>query len=237
MINNFFDPKTRFSINVIGCISNPQTIIYQAMHQCYSSDDVSVVNMSESECGKAAVKRLLKGNKGHFGCIEHPQIVINANYTHTVLQQLRTHRIGVSFDVQSFRYTELANVTLDNIEDVVYLRPNGEYTSRDGKYYYSGYERQKKYVYTSIKKYRELIAEGVAPEHAREILPYCVRQKFVMSGNLRTLLHIVDLRSKPNTQLETMMFSDALFGLLLQWCPEICGWYKEHRYKKARLSP
>ena len=140
MIHKFFDLKTKFSIDVIGCMSNPQTIIYQAMHQCYSNDDVSVVNMSESDCGKAAVKRLLKGNKGHFGCLEHPQFVINANYNHTVLQQLRTHRVGVSFDVQSFRYTELADVTLDNIDDVVYLRPNGVYTSRDGKYEYNSYE-------------------------------------------------------------------------------------------------
>lgn len=237
MIHKFFDPKTKFSIDVIGCMSNPQTIIYQAMHQCYSNDDVSVVNMSESDCGKAAVKRLLKGNKGHFGCLEHPQFVINANYNHTVLQQLRTHRVGVSFDVQSFRYTELADVTLDNIDDVVYLRPNGVYTSRDGKYEYNSYERQKKYVYTAIRKYRQLIDEGVAPEHAREILPYCIRQKFVMSGNLRSLLHMVDLRSKLNTQLETMMFSDALFGLLLEWCPEICGWYRDIRYKKANLAP
>ena len=38
----------------------------------------SLVNMSEKACGEAAVKRLLAGNRGHFGCLEHPQIVLNA---------------------------------------------------------------------------------------------------------------------------------------------------------------
>lgn len=53
------------------------------------------------------------------------------------MQQARTHRVGVSFDVQSFRYT--GNQFIDvlegkkDIEDVFYLRPVGYYTDRQGK--------------------------------------------------------------------------------------------------------
>lgn len=225
------------SIKVIAKTFDPQTLIYKAMHQCYSSE-IEDITFSEKKCGEIAVKRLLHGNKGHYGCLEHPQITFNVKgYPHTVIQQLRTHRIGVSFDVQSFRYTKLDNITLENIEQVVYLRPNGEYTSRNGKYYYSGYKNQKKAVYNSIQTYKKLIDDGISPEHAREILPYCIRQNFVMSGNLRSLLHIVDLRSKGNTQMETIKFSDKMFELLTEWCPEICNWYKANRYKRAQLSP
>ena len=56
------------------------------------------------------------------------------------MQQARTHRVGVSFDVQSFRYTGKQFVEViegkKDIEDVFYLRPVDHYTNRQGKKYY-----------------------------------------------------------------------------------------------------
>lgn len=207
----FEDKEKGFSIEVIAKTPNPQTLIYQAMHQCYSSV-IGEIPYSEQKCGEIAVKRLLQGNRGHFGCLEHPQISFCVEgYPHTVIQQVRTHRVGLSFDVQSFRYTNVENVTLKNIEKFAYIRPDGRYASRNGPYDYKGHEKQKDTVVSLISEYITLIKLGTDPEHAREILPYCIRQNFVMSGNLRSLLHMVDLRSKANTQLETVNFSDGMF--------------------------
>jgi thymidylate synthase (FAD) len=94
----------RFRVEVIAKTPNPQQVIYAAMHQDYTDGVVFDERdswPSESECGDIIVKRLLAGERGHYGPLEHPQIVFNCGYfPHSVMQQARTHRVSVSFDVQ-----------------------------------------------------------------------------------------------------------------------------------------
>ena len=120
----------KIQVEVISQTVNPQQVIYAAMHQDYSSDFV-IVNrnkwFSEQRCGEIIVKRLLKGDRGHWGCLEHASIVFNCGYVpHCVVQQITRHRL-LSFDVQSYRYSSqhiLGASTGDiGIEDVFYLRP------------------------------------------------------------------------------------------------------------------
>lgn len=94
----------RFRVEVIAKTPNPQQVVYAALHQDYTEafvfDDRDSWP-SESACGEIIVKRLLAGERGHYGPLEHPQIVFNCGYfPHSVMQQARTHRVGVSFDVQ-----------------------------------------------------------------------------------------------------------------------------------------
>lgn len=91
---------------------------------------------SEEACSDIIVKRLLAGNRGHFGCFEHAQIVLNVGFfPHSVMQQLRTYRIP-SFDVQSFRYNSDSILDVESgkasVEDAFYLRPVGFYIDREG---------------------------------------------------------------------------------------------------------
>lgn len=94
----------RFRVEVIAKTPNPQQVIYAAMHQDYTDRFVFDERdswPSESQSGEVIVKRLLAGERGHYGPLEHPQIVFNCGYfPHSVMQQARTHRVGVSFDVQ-----------------------------------------------------------------------------------------------------------------------------------------
>ncbi len=94
----------RFRVEVIAKTPNPQQVVYAAMHQDYTDGFVYDERDSwptESQCGEIIVKRLLAGERGHYGPLEHPQIVFNCGYfPHSVMQQARTHRVGVSFDVQ-----------------------------------------------------------------------------------------------------------------------------------------
>ena len=98
----------RFRVEVISQTPNPQQVAYAAMHQDYAEEFVWQGKESfpdEAEAGELVVKYLLKGNRGHYGPLEHPQIILNFGYfPHSTMQQVRTHR-NVSFDVQSFRYT------------------------------------------------------------------------------------------------------------------------------------
>ena len=142
----------RFQVDLIAATPNPQQCVYAAMHQDYSEGFVAADRANwpdEKRAGEICVQRLLKGERGHYGPLEHAQIVLNVGwFPHSVMQQARTHRVGVSFDVQSMRYTgericQAADGALD-IEEVFYLRPVGDYKDRQGKRYrYSEQQRAK----------------------------------------------------------------------------------------------
>lgn len=237
-----------FRVGVISQSPDPQTAIWAAMHQDYSEGfvlDSESSWPSEEECGQNIIKHLLKGGRGHYGPLEHAMIVFNVGwFPHSVMQQARTHRVGISFDVQSFRYTgkrvcQVVSGYLD-IEDVFYLRPCGNYSDRQGKKYaYSLQQRglDLNHCRASAERYKELLDHGYAEEHARSILPFDTRQHFVVSFSLRAFLHFMDLRAKPDAQLEITQLCDLMWPLFYEWAPDIAEWYSDNRLKKARLAP
>jgi len=238
----------RFRVDLISATPNPQQTIYAAMHQDYAEEYV-VDRRShwpdETAAGNLCVKRLLAGERGHYGPLEHAQIVLNAGYfPHSVMQQARTHRVGVSFDVQSMRYTgqRICDVAANGLdpEQVFYLRPVGHYTNRQGKkYYYSTNQRATdlKLCIAAAHRYKELLDAGYAEEHARGILPFDYRQHFVVSFTLRAALHFMDLRAKLDAQDEIRQLCDLMWPHIVNWTPEIAGWYEKTRLHKARLAP
>lgn len=239
---------SRLRVEVIDKMSNPQTSIYAALRQDYSEDFIFSVMKdfpSEEKCGELAVKHLLQGERGHYGCIEHVQIIFNVGwFPHSVMQQARTHRVGCSFDVQSMRYTgnrivKAAERELD-IEEVFYLRPLGIYRDRNGKKYeYTEEERAKDldHCYNSSVRYKELIDLGYAEEHARGILPFDYRQHFVLSFNARSVLHFMDLRAKADAQEEIRWMCELIWPYVKEWIPAIADYYEKKRLHKALLAP
>lgn len=235
-----------FRVELIAATPNPQRCVYAAMHQDYAEGFVADEQLpDETVCGHTIVRKLLAGERGHYGPLEHPQITFNVGwFPHSVMQQARTHRVGVSFDVQSGRYTgqricQAAEYKL-NPEEVFYLRPVGVYSDRQGKRY--EYAEQARsldmgHCLIAATRYKELLDQGFAEEHARSILPFDIRQHFVVSFSLRALLHFMDLRAKRDAQLEIQQLCALLWPHLQAWAPEVAGWYELTRLHKARLAP
>ncbi|MEY2976464.1 MAG: FAD-dependent thymidylate synthase [Prochlorotrichaceae cyanobacterium] len=126
------------------------------------------------------------------------------------------------------------------IEDVFYLRPAGEYMDRFGKkYLYSEEQRQQDLAWCeeAAKRYKLNLEQGMAEEHARGVLPFDYRQHFVVSFNVRSLMHFLDLRAKKDAQLEIQKLCDLMWPHFQAWVPEIAEWYEKSRLGKARLSP
>ena len=238
----------RFTVEVISQTPNPQQTIYAAMHQDYAEGFVAHEREtwpSEAQAGDVVIKNLLKGGRGHFGPLEHPQIVLNVGwFPHSTMQQIRTHRVGLSFDVQSFRYTgsRILDVVAGKreVDEVFYLRPVGAYSDRQGKKYeYTAAERQRDldWCLQACHRYQEKIEAGFAEEHARGLIPFDVRQQWVVSANPRSLMHLLDLRWKADAQLEAQKMCEAIWPHFEAWVPAIAAWYEENRLKKARLAP
>lgn len=237
-----------FRVELIAATPNPQRTIWAAMHQDYAEDfvvDSRAAWPNETRAGEVAVKRLLAGERGHYGPLEHAQIALNVGFfPHSVMQQARTHRVGVSFDVQSMRYTSQRIIDAANgdkdLEEVFYLRPVGQYRDRQGaNYFYSEEDRATDLILCAqaAERYKELLDKGFAEEHARGILPFDYRQHFVVSFTLRAFLHFLDLRAKLDAQPEIQTLCDLMLPHLDHWTPAFAAYYREKRLHRARLAP
>jgi thymidylate synthase (FAD) len=232
---------------VLDCYKIPEKVIWQAGKNDYSEEPIhNLTNMpSQEEMGKWIVDRLLSNDKGHWGPLEHPHITFSVSgFVHNVAMQARTHRIGVSFDIQSQRYTgKRVNKSIlgeKSLEEVFYVRPPGFYTDRKGlKYEWTKDDYDKAYhiIYITGRYYNDLYQRGVCEEQARDYLAQAIRQNFVVTFNLRSVLHFMDLRSKMDAQLEIQALCELLWSKIYEWCPSVCDYYKEKRLYKARLSP
>ncbi len=125
----------KFRIEVIAATENPQQVVWNAMHQDYSEGfvyDSIDRTPDEQKAGELVVKHLLAGNRGHYGCLEHPQITFNVGYfPHSMMQQVRTHRVGMCLagDVEvSFTHPSLSEGELyykSKLEDLAELWHHG----------------------------------------------------------------------------------------------------------------
>ncbi|MEO1122835.1 MAG: FAD-dependent thymidylate synthase [Cyanobacteria bacterium J06639_16] len=144
----------------------------------------------------------------------------------------------------SFRYTgsrilDVAEGKTD-VEDVFYLRPLGAYTNRQGKKYdYTEDQRQQDmdWCLEACRRYKLRIDQGLSEEHARGLIPFDVRQHWVLSANVRSLMHLLDLRWKADAQLEAQKLCEYIWPHFAAWVPAIATWYEDNRLKKARLAP
>lgn len=241
----------KMQLRVLASTPYPQTLVRRAMQQCRSCDPVLPIGLSivddedyEAKSGHVVVKHLLSGGRGHFGCFEHPSItLVCENWPHSVMQQLRTHRVGVSFDVQSFRQSQdklldaavyISRKVLgwqDLLEDLVYIQPiqtGYDYAARSFDIHCAA---------LAIEYYAAKVAAGMKPDAARSALPFDYFQSWVMSLNARSLMHMLDLRYKKDAQNEAQEFARQLFITFKLWMPEVAIWYEEKRLGTARLSP
>lgn len=228
----------------VGFTPCPQRLIYLALHNDYSEDFAPETSLIDQRCGQIAVDRLLKGNRGHWGALEHPQLSLLLRADHNTIVQLRTHRVGCSFDVQSMRYTgeRIIRVAKGEVptEDVFYVRPAGKYHDRQGDPYAWSEDDYRDQLLTSgasATEYAMLRERGVSEEHARFSLTTNYYQNALVSGSLRFWLHLFDVRSKADAQDEIRVLMNLVADHVQAWAPEIYAWYATNRLGKALLAP
>lgn len=236
----------RFRVEVMSQTPSPQQLVWQSAHQCVCEDAAfDDKSPDENRAGEYVVKHLLAGHRGHYSPLEAPQISFNViGFPHSAMQQVTRHRIGLHFSVQSFRYTGQRIVDaaqgIRDVEEVFYLRPVGSYSDRQGKKYdYTEDLRQDDldWCLRACHRYADRIQQGFSEEHARGLIPFDIRQHWVMSANVRSLLHVLDMRGTKAAQLECQQLCELILPHLQSWVPAIADWYIKNRWKKPRLAP
>lgn len=233
-----------FRVERVAAYEFPQQAAYLALHCDYSENFDFTTTVSEASSGEIAVNRLLKGNKGHFGSLEHSHLTLAIKADHNTMMQLRTHRVGLTFDYQSLRYTGQRIIkcatSVIPVDDVFYIRPAGKYHDRQGDHYAWSEENVdecRAIALSSAHDYARLREMGCSEEHARHYLITTYFQNGVVTGNIRSWMHLLDVRLKGDAQLEIRILMEMIAAQLQRWVPEIFAWWQENRRGKGLLAP
>lgn len=232
-----------FQVERVAATDMPLQLAYIALHNDYAEDFCPTTHLSEDRCGEIVVDRLLKGDRGHYGPLEHASLTLALRADHNSIMQLRTHRLG-SFDVQSMRYTgarieKVATHKL-KVEDVFYVRPPGEYRDRQGDPYAWSeldVEEALAVAFNAALDYKRLRDKGVSEEQARGVLPTSFYQNAIVTFNARAWLHLLEMRLKADAQWEIRVLMEQVERQVQRWIPEVHAWWATHRRQKARLAP
>ena len=144
---------------------------------------------------------------GHWSVFEQAHMTLEINTTRGIAAQILRHR---SFTFQEFsqRYAD-TNLLSQEIpipdlrsQDHKNRQNSVDDISPEKKSVLQG--QIQRHFSQSLDLYNELLRQGVAKECARFVLPLAVPTRLYMTGNLRSWMHYIDLRSANGTQKEHM---------------------------------
>lgn len=200
--------------------------------------------LDENKKMHALISKLF--DRGHFGISEHPTATFCIQgVSRALMAQLTRHR-HISFDIMSMRYVEVDEPDVYKFPEIDSAEPTGRNATFDEFYQEEPDEAIPEYrrdafesaVETCYKEYEALLEMGVAPEHARMVLPIGTKVNIVMTCNVRTLLHVADMRAAADAQKEIRDMTEELLEIAEDWCPIGIGYYRENlKGRKNRLSP
>ncbi|MCW2901523.1 MAG: FAD-dependent thymidylate synthase [Streptosporangiaceae bacterium] len=135
----------------------------------------------------------------HGSPFEHNSMTFLISAPILVFREFHRHRVGWSYNEESGRYRELSPVFYVPDADRKLVQ-----RGRPGKYeFVEGTEEQHKLVGEAMREsyrqayaaYQEMLAQGVAREVARSVLPVGLYSSMYATCNARALMHFLSLRT------------------------------------------
>ena len=160
----------------------------------------------------------------HWSIFEQAFMTVEIETTSGLAAQILRHR---SFTFQEFsqRYAD-TNLLADEIPmfDLRSQDLKNRQNSNDDVPQNKKQDLQEKiaeHFVQSMDLYNELLANGIAKECARFVLPLATPTRLYMSGSIRSWIHYIDLRSAHGTQKEHMDIAEGCRDIFKEQFPII----------------
>ena len=167
---------------------------------------------------------------GHWSVFEQAHMTVEIETTRGLAAQILRHR---SFTFQEFsqRYAD-TNLLADEIPmfDLRHQDTKNRQNSTDDVPKNKKQDLQEKiaeHFVEAMDLYNELLANGIAKECARFVLPLATPTRIYMTGSVRSWVHYIDLRSAHGTQKEHMEIAEMVRSVFKEQFPivsEALGW-------------
>ena len=158
----------------------------------------------------------------HWSVFEQAHMTVEIETTRGLAAQILRHR---SFTFQEFsqRYAD-TNLLAEEIPmfDLRSQDLKNRQNSNDDIPKNKKTDLQQKiaeYFVESMDLYNELLANGIAKECARFVLPLATPTRLYMTGSVRSWVHYIDLRSAHGTQKEHMLIAEECRNIFKEQFP------------------
>ena len=175
-------------------------------------------NEDNQETAPKLIRYLI--NHKHWSPLEMCSMCVKINTERDIAAQILRHR---SFQFQEFstRYakTEIAEVPEFRRQDEKNRQSSHSDIPEDDELRFRS--AAAKVIGNAFGVYESMLAQGVARETARRILPLCTPTVLYMHGTLRSWVHYIQLRCHNGTQLEHQQIASECKEVFIQQFPLI----------------
>ena len=180
---------------------------------------------------------------GHWSVFEQAHMTVEINTTRGLAAQILRHR---SFTYQEFSQRYADSSLLDETIPVPELRRQDEKNRQnstddlDPKLVHDYEIGIQKHFENAMWLYKDMLANGVAKECARFVLPLATPTRLYMTGSVRSWIHYIDLRSSHGTQKEHMNIVEAIRCIFICQFPtvaEALGWELQEDCPECEDAP
>ncbi|GFR91555.1 flavin-dependent thymidylate synthase [Elysia marginata] len=159
-----------------------------------------------------------------------------------VARQWMRHRTG-SFNEESARYSEVVDEAYAPAPAEIKAQASGPLANRQVGDTLLGAEvceaasaAVSNLWAVAHKIYLSLLAQGVAREMARTVIPVSMYTTFVWKVDLWNLFHFLNLRMAPHAQEQIRVYGQAIHALLQGIAPEACSAFDDYIQSSMRLT-
>ena len=167
-------------------------------------------NQLNSDTSERLIRYLIKHQ--HWSPLEMVSACLEITTTRDIARQILRHR--------SFSFQEFSQRYADPTQDLNFVTREArlqDTTNRqnsvsvlDTALQNDWFRAQQRVIYAARREYEWAIANGIAKEQARAVLPEgLIESRLYMNGTLRSWIHFIELRSANGTQREHLRVAQA----------------------------
>ena len=209
-------------VELLAHTPEPEKVIATAAKLCYSSSDISTLqdNLTEDKITKF-IDMLV--SLGHESPVEHVSFTFGIEgISRACSHQLVRHRIA-SYSQKSQRYVsenQFEYITPNAIEDVSSAKNKYNELMNHIQLEYNNI-RDELINYHISKGYDKKVAEKMANEDARYVLPNACETKIIITMNIRSLFNFFRLRCCNRAQWEINNLACKMLEIVFKIAPAI----------------
>ena len=193
------------SYEILTDLSDPINTILKPIETagrvCYKSEN----NITDDSC--ITFCRNILG-RGHEAVIEHSQLSVRFTVDRAIANELVRHRIA-SYCQESTRYVNYSKDKFGN--EIKVIAPEGLTEDQ--------YDLWHEACEFAEQHYMELLASGLKPELARNVLPLSTATEIIMTANIREWRSVMKLRTSARAHPQMRSIMRSLLDELKQKIP------------------
>lgn len=218
-------------VNLVG-ITKP--LLSGSMCEANAEEFIAYcARVSSSNQDNPDTKKLLSymvRNK-HWSPFEMVNVVIEIETTRDIARQILRHR-SFSFQEFSQRYAAVSNMSEPREARMQDTKNRQNSVETDDAAIQEWWKEEQEWLLHKVEVlYEQALADGIAKEVARSILPEgLTMSRMYMNGTLRSWMHYVELRTGNGTQKEHREVAEECKKILMQEFPFLDAYWKEDGY-------